>query len=166
MCCLSHPEHHARNRTSLADLEQDLLFLVHPISTSVLWDKTRSFWDNSFTFLQAGSERASTWMCVVERTRKASRAEQGNERAMRADEHMDRRGAQNLRLNSWLFWTTVHAAITSLRMSSISPRFIYSMIVLSIDYPSNYVCSLIKMQLCWQRKSLIDQKRNFEMYGN
>ena len=28
---LRHAEHHARNRTSLACLEQNLLFLVHPI---------------------------------------------------------------------------------------------------------------------------------------
>ena len=30
MCCLRHPEHHARNRTSLAGLEQDLLFFGPP----------------------------------------------------------------------------------------------------------------------------------------
>ena len=30
MCCLRHPEHHERNGTSLAGLEQDLLFFGPP----------------------------------------------------------------------------------------------------------------------------------------
>ena len=34
MCCLRHPEHHARNRTSLAGLEQDLLFFGPPYMMS------------------------------------------------------------------------------------------------------------------------------------
>ena len=35
MCCLRHPEHHARNRTFLASLEQDLLFFGPPYIYSV-----------------------------------------------------------------------------------------------------------------------------------
>ena len=35
MCFLRHAEHHARNRTSLAGLEQDLLFFGPPHTSSL-----------------------------------------------------------------------------------------------------------------------------------
>ena len=49
------------------------------------------------------SERVNEQVSVVERASEASRVEQANEWVVRANEQTDKRVAQYLRLDSWLF---------------------------------------------------------------
>ena len=60
------------------------------------------------------SKRASEQMSAAERARESSSPKQANEQAMRANEQTDERVAQYLRLDSWLFRTTVTTVIREL----------------------------------------------------
>ena len=53
------------------------------------------------------SERASKQMSTAERLNKASSVEQVNEWVVWVNEQTDEQVARYLRLDSWLFWTTV-----------------------------------------------------------
>ena len=61
------------------------------------------------------SERVSEWMSAAERESEASSVEQANEWAARANEWTDDWEAQCLRLDSWLFWTTVCRVLSKVK---------------------------------------------------
>ena len=56
MCCLRHPEHHARNYTSLAGLEQNLLFFGPPYTDhyfDILYTYAKVFYSPTLDTLQS-----------------------------------------------------------------------------------------------------------------
>ena len=64
MCCLKHPEHHARNRTSLAGLEQDLLFFGPPYIMSHVSKPNKCL---DIRCVRATDERTDEYTEVLER---------------------------------------------------------------------------------------------------